>query len=227
MTKMITIKNLSFQFEQAPHPLFSDVHYSFPEGKLTFIEGKNGAGKSTLFQILMAQPEIQSHVTGSLSYQGTTYDLAQPEYTHFVQRHISRVCQRFDELLVPHLTFQENLACARFAPFPSATSPVVLPEIPTLADTLHIPTDTPVQLLSGGQRQILAILMVLQRSSSILLLDEPTATLDEENSQLVMHFICSLIQKQNLTVLMISHDSSLYSYTTTEPLIITKNRTVQ
>ncbi len=224
MTKIITIKNLSFQFERAPQALFSDNNYSFPEGKLTFIEGKNGAGKSTLFQILMAQPEVQARVQGSFSYQGKTYNLAQSEYRDFVQHHITRVCQRFDELLVPHLTFQENLACARFSSFPSFTARITLPEIPALADTLHIPTDTPVQLLSGGQRQILAILMVLQRSSSILLLDEPTATLDEENSQVVMQFLCSLIQKQNLTALMISHDSSLYHYTTTTPLIITKNR---
>jgi ABC-type lipoprotein export system ATPase subunit len=220
---MITINNLSFQFENTSTPLFSHTNFSFPEYKLTFVEGKNGAGKSTLFQILMAQPTLQPSVQGTFSYQGTTYDLKSSTYKQFAQQHITRVHQRFDELLVPHLTFQENLACAQFATFPSCTSRITLPPLPLLAKNLHIPLSTPVHLLSGGQRQILAILTVLQRSSSILLLDEPTATLDEENSHLVMQFLCSLIKTSNLTILMISHDNSLYSYTDSTPVLITKN----
>lgn len=223
---MITIENLSLQFDTNSSPLFSNAHFSFPEQKLTFVEGKNGAGKSTLFQILMAQSTLPSTMHGTFSYQGKTYDLTHASYKQFAKYHITRVPQRFDELLVPHLTFQENLACAHFNTFPSFTSRITLPPVPDLAKNLYIPLSTPVHLLSGGQRQILAILTVLQRSSSILLLDEPTATLDEENSHLVMQFLCSLIKTHHLTILMITHDSSLYSYTESTPVVITKTKEV-
>jgi ABC-type lipoprotein export system ATPase subunit len=65
-------------------------------------------------------------------------------------------------------------------------------------------------MLSGGQRQILAILMALQKSASILLLDEPTAALDDKNSSMVMSFLNELLATdKNLTVLIICHDKEL------------------
>ena len=219
---MVTITNLCLTFSNGKKTIFNNAHFSFPERKLTFVEGKNGAGKSTMFHILMAQSDSASHVTGTLQYQGTNYDLTSSAYAQFAQHHIARVPQRFDEALAPHLTFQENLACAHFATFPSCTSRIVLPAVPELAQSFHIPLDIPVELLSGGQRQVLAILTMLQRTSSLLLLDEPTATLDEENSHLVMRCITALVETHGITVLMITHDRSLLTYSDTSPLVVSK-----
>jgi len=87
-----------------------------------------------------------------------------------------------------------------------------LPEtkpLPSLIEKYGIDYNIPVSLLSGGQRQILSILMVLERSPKILLLDEPTAALDEENTQLVMDFLQDLCKHQGLTIIAIVHSHEL------------------
>jgi len=217
---MILLRDLCFSFAESRRTLFFHDQFSFPAGKLVFVEGKNGAGKSTLFHILTAQPELRSGVSGTLIYHGINYDLASQEYARFAEQHIAQVPQRFDEVLAPHLTIQENLACAHLPAFPSFSSRVVLPPLPQLARSLGISTEVPVQFLSGGQRQIVAILTMLQTTPSLLLLDEPTATLDEENSILVMECIKTLIAATGITVLMITHDSSLLSYSDVPSLVI-------
>jgi ABC-type lipoprotein export system ATPase subunit len=63
--------------------------------------------------------------------------------------------------------------------------------------------------LSGGQKQILAILMALQKPTKLLLLDEPTAALDPKNAHMVMQCLQKLAQELDITVLIISHDKEL------------------
>lgn len=77
-----------------------------------------------------------------------------------------------------------------------------------LVDRFHIDRKKPVHLLSGGQRQILALLMVLQTPIDYLLLDEPTATLDEENAEMVFEFLQGLTQ-EGLTIFVVCHDKDL------------------
>lgn len=218
MKKTIELKNLSVSFATNKKFLFNNTHYTIEENTLTFVQGKNGAGKSTFFKLLTADKTVQPHSTGTLTRSGTTYNLNSPAYTQYAQKNITLVPQAFDELLVPDLTFQENLACAHLKQYPTAFSYVTVPRLPPLAATFNIPTTIPVAMLSGGQRQILAILMTLERPTSLLLLDEPTATLDEENTHLVMDFLKTILQKQIVTILMICHDPSLYQYAT-GPLI--------
>jgi ABC-type lipoprotein export system ATPase subunit len=66
-----------------------------------------------------------------------------------------------------------------------------------------------VQQLSGGQKQILAIMMALQKPTQILLLDEPTAALDEKNTHMVIQFLNTLAQERNLIIIIITHDKEL------------------
>ena len=81
--------------------------------------------------------------------------------------------------------------------------------LPKLIKRFGISFEKPVYLLSGGQRQILAILMVLQKPTKLLLLDEPTAALDHKNSTMVMEFLKELLKSVSLTILIICHDKEL------------------
>ena len=126
-----------------------------------------------------------------------------------IAQQVAFVPQNFNEILVHAYSFRENLQFAQMSHYPSLSG---LPEsklLPSLIEKYGIDYDIPVSQLSGGQRQILSILMVLARSPKILLLDEPTAALDEENTQLVMDFLQDLCMYQGLTIIAIVHSQEL------------------
>lgn len=213
MNPLIQFNAITFGFNGAPDLLFNTLTTSCELFKLSMILGRNGSGKSTFLKLFKADSSLMhARVSGSFEAFGSSYTLLSKEHLNFVHEHIGYVDQKFDLLLAPHLTFQENLSCAKFTQYPSLFSSVKREAVPEIVNDFNIPFDQPVSLLSGGQRQILAILMSLQKNPAILLLDEPTAALDAKNSHMVMQFLVKLVEQQNVTVLMVCHDAELYSY---------------
>lgn len=212
MTNALTLTELSFSFsETSATPFFSGLSVSFEKNKIHFIRGKNGAGKSTLFRILRGIIYGGELCSGTIAVGEELYNLRHADERDTLSDHIRMVPQRFDDMLADQYTFRENLQLAAMDGLPSPLRGLpAAPPIPPLVDRFGITYTTPVHLLSGGQRQILAILMALQRSASILLLDEPTAALDEKNAAMVMEFLTNLIaSEKNLTILIICHDKEL------------------
>jgi ABC-type lipoprotein export system ATPase subunit len=119
------------------------------------------------------------------------------------------VDQKFDQMFADQYNFIDNLRFARLAAMPTVAPLPVHKPLPTFLERFAIDCMVPVRLLSGGQRQILAILMALQQPVEVLLLDEPTAALDEKNAIMLMDFIHQLAADSGITVLIICHDQSL------------------
>lgn len=115
--------------------------------------------------------------------------------------------QKVDRMLAPSFTVQENLQAAGLGAYPG------LSDFAALVYNTHgydqIPLERQVNLLSGGQKQIVSLLMCLQQSTAVLLLDEPTAALDEKNAHYFMDFVHNLAVKNNIVALCISHDPAL------------------
>lgn len=213
MTKKhaLTAQHLTFRFaKELPIPFFDNLSFDFAANKMHFIRGKNGAGKSTLFRLLRGQVDSTEELSGLITVHGKTYDLAYKNDRAVIASSISIVHQRFDLMLAGNFTFIENLQLARMPRYPGLTNFPPPPALPSLVHRFGISADTPASLLSGGQRQILAILMTLQQPATILLLDEPTAALDAKNSTMVMQFIAELLKtRPELTVIIICHDKEL------------------
>jgi len=208
----LILKNLSFSFDyHNTTSFFKDVSLSLTVNKLHFIRGKNGSGKSTLFRILNGKIYGDEYITGQLKI-GTHREiqLSNPEDRFKLQKRIRMVPQEFDLMLADQFTFTQNLQLANM-PHQPFIDP--LPKHYLIPDLIHrfgINFHTPVHLLSGGQRQILAVLMALQKRTSILLLDEPTAALDDKNAEMVMLFLGELLTSNpDLTILIICHDKEL------------------
>lgn len=206
---IIMIKDLSFRFSQKLPQFFDKVSLEFSAGKMHFIRGKNGSGKSTLFRLLQGKLSGGEIMTGTMMLDSESYQLDDQESRCQYTAQIKTVQQRFDDMLASQFSFSDNL---RFANMPSR--PGLLPlgnhkKLPDLLLHFGIDMNKAVRLLSGGQRQILAILMVLQKPGKILLLDEPTAALDDQNAIMVMEFIQMIVKKTGVTVLIICHDQDL------------------
>ena len=209
---VLEIHNLCFRFSSNAPWFFNNLSLAFSPGTIHFVRGNNGIGKSTLFRIMRGVFGPSEQVGGSIVLDGIVVSLSKEQHNNLnaLSDSIKMVQQKFDTMLADKLSFAHNLQMVSCARYPGLAR---LPKITTmphmlerfLADT----ADKPVSLLSGGQRQILAILMVLQKPTKILLLDEPTAALDHDNATMVMTFLQELVRTLGLTVLIICHDREL------------------
>jgi len=177
------ITNLSFQHtEEAPY-FFKDLAFELEPGLIHALHGKNGVGKSVLMNLLS-------------QYEG-----------------VALMNQKFDQTLAPPFSFLENLQFGQLKYRPGPFSRLPTPHIHAeLLERFQIDPALPVSLLSGGQRQIVALLMKLQKKTTVLLLDEPTAALDEQNAIMVFEFLKTL---PRTTILIVCHDYDLVSRYTT------------
>ena len=181
------------------------VNLQIADGEWLAIQGPTGHGKSTLLQILggLGRPS-----SGSVDFDGR--DLAQlreAAMTKVRAQSIGFIFQTFN--LIPTLSAQENVETAlvplrisgasRKARAAEALSSV------GLGDRLrHLPSE-----LSGGQQQRVAIARALVKEPAVLLADEPTGNLDEDTRDEIIGLLEKLWQDNGLTMIMVTHDSSV------------------
>jgi energy-coupling factor transporter ATP-binding protein EcfA2 len=206
MKPYFELRDFSFAFKQDGLLFFDHITVQAQKPGLTFIVGKNGIGKSTLFRVLQGIVYPGERITGILRVQNDEYDLSSPSERNRLYYKAMILHQNFDLMLTSSFTGLQNLSFARFAQYPKLSIPAPIDHSTELADRFALPLHRPVKMLSGGQRQMLAMLMVAQHPLDLLLLDEPTAALDEHNSEYVMQGLVSLVQEKGISVLAIVHD---------------------
>lgn len=176
-------------------------------GEFVTILGSNGAGKSTFFNV----------VTGSVPSTGGHIILDGKDITdlkeHVRSKNIGRLFQNPAQGTAPHLSVEENLALAYSrsrGPFSRAVrkeeEKLFAEKLKELDMGLEDRLKTPIGLLSGGQRQAVALMMSVLNPPKLLLLDEHTAALDPISAQKILEITNDLIEKENITALMITHN---------------------
>ena len=184
------------------------VDLDLAAGDFAVIIGSNGAGKSTLLNALAGDIALDA---GTLAVGA--HDLtALP--THRRARWVARVFQ--DPLVgtAASMTIEENLAVAE-SRGETRTLALALSRqgraryagrLASLGLGLESRLTTKVSMLSGGQRQALALLMAVMKRPALLLLDEHTAALDPRTAEIVMEATANIIQQERLTTLMVTHN---------------------
>ncbi|HEY8444341.1 MAG TPA: ABC transporter ATP-binding protein [Clostridia bacterium] len=184
------------------------VNLFIKEGDFVTIIGGNGAGKSTLLNIIAGVHIVDD---GELILDGVNIT-RMPE--HKRAKFFGRVFQ--DPLMgtAASMEIQENLALAyRRGQFrglkwaiTSQEKQIYKEQLSRLGLGLENRMTTKVGLLSGGQRQALALLMAVLKKPKMLLLDEHTAALDPNTARKVQELTLELTQENNITTLMITHN---------------------
>jgi simple sugar transport system ATP-binding protein len=183
-----------------------DVSMDIAPGQITGLVGDNGAGKSTLIKIIsgVLRPDV-----GTITFDGKPTDFASPAEAR--ASGIETVYQ--DLALAGNLPVWANVYLGREV----TTGPPflhVLDKRRMIANTGEMlsrfikyvpPIDEPVEALSGGQRQIVAIARAGAWGSKLILMDEPTAALGVAETRAVEEVIFGL-RDRGLTVLVISHN---------------------
>lgn len=206
---MLKVSHIKKSFDE--QIILRDVSFEAHRGKLTILEGQNGAGKSTLFNLLVG---ILSPDQGKI-YLGDK-DLSKLSALER-SRDIAILKQDPKASSLPSMSLWENCAFAllknKNSNFKNALSIETKTQIINHLEQLQIDykqlLDKPLGKLSGGQRQILAFAMATCNRPQLLLLDEPSAALDDRSSQQLMKLVKKLISAWDIPALMISHDHAL------------------
>lgn len=183
-------------------PVLRGVNLSVPVGGFISIRGKSGAGKTTLLRLIGL---LDRPTSGRIFLLGSEVSgMSDGEASRVRLKHIGFIFQSFN--LIPSLTVLENielpmalLGIEKGARRRRAAELLERFGMKGLANRL--PAE-----LSGGEQQRVAILRAIANNPDIILADEPTSNLDEENSQLVYELF-SEINRENLTTIVVTEVS--------------------
>ncbi len=208
---MIKISNLYKTFFSelgTEKEVFKNLNLEVNDGDFITIIGSNGAGKSTLLNVLNGQviPDKGEIVLNNV-------DITNVE-RHKRAKWISQVYQNPSQGTAPSMTVLENLSMAKNKgkkfnfTFGLDVKNIEFykKQLATIGLGLENQLFTQVGLLSGGQRQCLSLIMATLNHPDILLLDEHTAALDPQTSEIILQKTREIIERNNITSLMITHN---------------------
>ncbi len=207
--KKLIINNMSFKFNGQKNYFFHNAHITFESGNTYFIQGKNGVGKSTFFSILQGTIPRNATLTGTVIFDAAEFIIQNNCFDQKLCSQIKTVVQDVNSMIVNAMTVKDNLQLAHLPMYPRLIPLAYTVTMSKIMHQFNIDQVMTVQQLSGGQKQILAIMMALQKPTQILLLDEPTAALDEKNTHMVIQFLTDLAKTLDLIIIIITHDKEL------------------
>ena len=188
--------------------LFEDFNLSIADGQFVSVVGSNGSGKTSMLNIICGSIPLDR---GRILIGGQ--DITRmPE--HRRQRRIGRVYQNPAMGTCPSMTILENMSLAdnKGKPFnlrPGTNRQRIdyyresLRSLGLgLEDKLHVK----VGVLSGGQRQAMALLMSTMTPIEFLILDEHTAALDPKTAETIMELTDKIVREKHLTTIMVTHN---------------------
>jgi len=207
------IRNLSVTFNRGTEQEFralNDLNISVMEGEFVFLLGANGSGKSTLLNAIAGVVRADA---GNSKLELCGKDITYLSL-HKRAKQIARVFQQPADGIASELTVVENFRLAALRSLGrglrigtnQAFRNEIRKRVAVLEMGLEDKLDRTAGSFSGGQRQALSLLMATYQKPKLLLLDEPTAALDPKSAETIFRLLCSIVEQQKLTAIMVTHD---------------------
>ena len=191
---IIQTENLSFEADG--QEILKDINLQVNEGDFITIMGASGSGKSTLLKLIGLQINLSS---GSIYFKGKNIQ----DYNPMDYR--KKVSYFFQSAVLFGKTVRDNLAFPseiRDEEFDEKQAIEHLKEVQLSADYI----DKKVNDLSGGEKQRVALIRNMLYPPKVLLMDEVTSSLDQENRENILAYVQRLNQKNNTTILWVTHN---------------------
>lgn len=210
MEKVIEVKKLDKEYGGKTKFLaLNGVNLEVNKGDFLGIMGPSGSGKTTFLNMIST---IDNPTRGSVLINGKNIaSMGEMEIARFRYQNIGFIFQEFN--LIDTITVGENIA------IPLTLSDLKQNEI--REKVLEVSKKLDIEELidkypsecSGGQRQRAAVARALVNNPSIIVADEPTGNLDTKNSHDLLKLLKELNDSENITIIMVTHDSMIASYT--------------
>ncbi len=199
MNNQITMQHVSFQYETS-RPILQDITFTVQHNESIGIVGANGVGKSTLLKLLVG---LNMQYTGEIFVDGEKLEkknLAQ------IRQKIGYVFQDSDNQLFMS-TVYDDIA---FGPRNYGYDPETVEQcVHDALNQVHIEhlKDRQIYKMSGGEKKLVSIATILAMKPDILLMDEPSITLDPKNRRNLIHLLnsfpqCKLIASHDLDMIL-------------------------
>ncbi len=201
---MLSISEICKTYKSGGVKALDSFSFDFEAGKVHLVKGRSGSGKSTLLMIAGAMMKADS---GSVLFEGNdVYRMSRFSRNSFRNKMIGFIFQKFH--LLPYLDVRKNIMLSQYLrsrAWDSGNISRLASEL-DLADRLdHMPSE-----LSVGQQQRVAIARALAGNPKIILADEPTGNLDDENASVVAQILKNEAKKGKI-VIVATHERSLSS----------------
>lgn len=206
---ILDIRSVTFLHDR--HPVLENVTCSFPDKQVNAIYGSSGSGKTTLLMLLslLFREFYNYSIRGEIIFHtnGNSINILKVKKNYWkIRREIAYIAQEPDPL---NMSIYKNLA------FPLKLAgisgkKIMQERIETALHRVHLYDEVKDRLddsavnLSGGQKQRLCIARALIMQPRVLLLDEPTSSLDQENKEIIESLLIEL--SRETAVIMVSHD---------------------
>lgn len=208
---LLTIEGLSKRYATGDLAL-DRVDLHVPAGEVLALIGPSGAGKSTLIRCVN---RLVEPTAGRVVLDGLELTKLRSSALRRARRRMGMIFQEY--ALVERLTVMENVLSGRlghvgfwaswFRRFPQADVSAALALLERVG--LGAMVDKRADALSGGQRQRVGILRALMQDPALLLVDEPTASLDPRTSRQIMRLLVELCGERGLAAIINIHDVAL------------------
>lgn len=198
------MSSVVFSYPKSPSSFVCDS-WQLQRGEKIFLYGPSGSGKSTLLNLLCG---IATPSAGSIVVNGKKINkLSQSKRDKFRAQNLGIVFQQFN--LIPYLSVMQNLQLAvHLANKQSIDEKAIAPMLAMLNLESYV-LGKPVNELSVGQRQRVAIMRACVNTPSLMLVDEPTSSLDTEARDGFMQMLMSLCEMNQSSLIFVSHDKAL------------------
>jgi putative ABC transport system ATP-binding protein len=201
---LISLMDVSKQFkdDERVFNILENVNLNIEEHTISIILGSSGSGKTTLLNIIDG---IESITSGSLTKKENLKVGYVTQYANYI-----------DEL-----TVEQNLMLSIYNQKEKAN----IRDLCELFDCTYLLRKKPSHL-SGGEKQRINIVRTLLMKPELIILDEPTASLDHDNKFKVISFLQTIFDEGNITFIIVSHDQEVVDYFKNKNVYRLKSKTL-
>lgn len=214
------IKNLNFSFNNKPPFIVNNANLNIRKGRMTAIAGVNGSGKSTFLRLLI---RFLIPTNGEIYFMNKRLSQINQKK---LSRHISYVGQNPNEDIPLRVSevinfgnypYENMLGRSRVYSIDNLTNALEITKTLNLKDKIFTH-------LSIGEKQKVMIARAICQNTSVILLDEPTSSLDIKNEVEIMKLLRYLVETKNITVILISHNLNLISVYADDIIFLNKGQ---
>lgn len=212
---LVEIKDISFRYDNSKENVLDKFSLNIEKGKIVAILGQSGCGKSTLLRLVAG---LDAPDSGSIKIDSKTM----VDENTFVQPEDRGVGMLFqDYALFPHLKVKDNIGFGLHKLSKRARERRI-DEVLELVNLKEYEKRYPYEL-SGGQQQRVALARALAPRPSVLLMDEPFSNLDADLREKIREELKSILKKENMTCIFVTHDKVDVDSISDEVIKIEKN----